>query len=63
MSRPFPDPRWHREYTDGRSRLTVEHTLDGRVHFAVHDIDTPGYSASIDRATAEAIAEFIRSAT
>lgn len=59
MSRPFPDPRWRREFPDGRSVLAVELTLDGRYEFAVDDKDRPGFRATVSAETAREIAAFL----
>jgi len=59
MTRPFPDPRWRREFPDGRSILAVEYTLDGRVEFAVDDEDRPGFRATVSAETAREIAAFL----
>ena len=48
MSRPGAQD-WRRTWPDGRSRFTVE-----------HDVDRPGFAATLSRATVEEIFEFIR---
>lgn len=51
---------WRRTWPDGKSSLTVEHDVDGRIRVSVDDAERPGFAATFSRATVEEIFEFIR---
>lgn len=59
MSRPGAQD-WRRTWRDGRSLLTVEHDVDGRIRVSVDDLERPGFAAKFSRATVAEITEFIR---
>lgn len=60
MSRPIGDAEWRRTWTDGRSVLTVEHDVDGRVRVFLDDAERPGFAATFDRAAVAEITAFMR---
>lgn len=60
MTRPIGNAEWRRTWTDGRSSLTVEHDVAGRVRVFLDDVDRHGFAATFDRDAVAEITAFMR---
>lgn len=55
-----PDNEYRRSYKDGHSKLTIELDPDGRVFFAVDDVQRAGFGVSVSPKVAAEIVAFLR---